>query len=89
MEVREQRSPEVSLVPMQNGGDREQSRECSLASSDLDAKHDEDLRVKMRNLGNIVADVERRELELHVVSSDEPASLAEAQQSPCWTEIWS
>jgi hypothetical protein len=50
-----------------------------VASSDLDAEHDKDLPVKMRNLGDIVAVVERCGLELHVVSSDEPAYLVEAQ----------
>jgi hypothetical protein len=79
VDAREPQSPELGPVPMQNGGDHEQSRERSVASSDLDAEHDKDLPIKMRNLGDIVAVVERCGLELHVVSSDEPAYLVEAQ----------
>jgi hypothetical protein len=73
------------LVLGQGGGDREQSdgdrapsMSPSIASSSLDADHDPQLLVRARKLADIIADVEERGLQLHVVSPDKPTSLAEA-----------
>jgi hypothetical protein len=80
-------------VPGQGGGDHEQSdgdrapsRSPSIASSNLDANHDPQLPVRPRKLADIIADVEERGLQLHVASSDEPTSLAEAQADHNWTK---
>jgi hypothetical protein len=50
-----------------------------VTSSDLDANHDADLPVKVRSLSDIVSEVEEQKPHLHVLSSEEPASLIEAQ----------
>jgi hypothetical protein len=72
---------------VQGGGDHEHiaddkapSRDPSVASSDLDADHDEQLPVHARRLSDILA----AERQLCVVSSNEPASLVEAQADHCW-----
>jgi hypothetical protein len=80
-----------SPVGEQGDGDHEHadgghalSRDSSIASSDLDAYHDPQLPVKVRKLSDIVADIDEQGLQLHVVSSDEPATLAEAQADQNW-----
>jgi hypothetical protein len=75
-----------SLVGVQDAGDLDhsdgghaQSRGTSIASSDLDADYDPQLFVKVRELSDIVVDLEVQEVQLHVVSHEEPAIVAEAQ----------
>jgi hypothetical protein len=60
---------------VQGAANRAPGMHPSVASSDLDANHDEEVPVHTRRLSDILAE----EPQLHVVSSDEPASLAEAQ----------
>jgi hypothetical protein len=60
-------------------GDHEADMTILVTSSDLDANHDADLPVKVRSLSDIVSEVEEQEPHLHVLSSEEPASLIEAQ----------
>jgi hypothetical protein len=70
---------EDSSVGVQDAGDHDhsdgghaQSRGTSIASSDLDADHDPQLPVRVRKLSDIVADLDDQEVQLHVVSPDEP-----------------
>jgi hypothetical protein len=60
---------------VQGAANRAPGMNPSVASSDLDANHDEEVPVHTRRLSDILAE----EPQLHVVSSDEPASLTEAQ----------
>jgi hypothetical protein len=82
-----------SYVPMIAGGDcgmtngdHEPSRGSLVASSDLNADHDAHVPVKMRRPDDVIADLEVSEPQLHVVSSEEPVSLLEAQADPRWRE---
>jgi hypothetical protein len=65
-------------------GNNVSGRESSVASSDLDADHDEHVPVKLRNLNDIIADLEEGEPQLHVMSTEEPASLSKAEGDPRW-----
>jgi hypothetical protein len=67
----------------QSAGDRASSRNPLVASSALDADHDEQVPVSTKRLSDIMAE----EPQLHVVSSDEPTSLAEAQVDHYWKNI--
>jgi hypothetical protein len=58
-------------------------------NENLDADHDDDASLRFRSMSNFLATpgFTPRALvakELHVVSSDEPASLAKAEHSPSW-----
>jgi hypothetical protein len=55
-----------------------------VASSDLDADHDVHALVQVRKLSDIIVDVEEIELQLNVVSSNEPGSLVGAQADQHW-----
>jgi hypothetical protein len=59
-------------------GDHETTRAISVASSDIDADHDALLPVKVRRLSDIMSQLEEREPQLHVLSSEGPASQIEA-----------
>jgi hypothetical protein len=81
------RSPAVEPETADHGvgdGDRETDRAPSVASSDLDVDHDANLPVMVRRLSDIVSELEEREPQLHVLSSEEPASLIEAQADMSW-----
>jgi hypothetical protein len=80
-----------SPVPVARDGDHgmnddnnESGGECSVASSDLDADHDAHVPVKLRRLDDVIADLEKNEPKLHVVSYEEPATPSEAQADPRW-----
>jgi hypothetical protein len=53
---------------------------------ELDADHEEGLLVRIGKLDDVLADLDRDGQQLHIVSSDEPGSLAEAQANPCWKQ---
>jgi hypothetical protein len=55
-----------------------------VASVDLDADHGDNVPVRIRRLDDIVAKLDNRELQHHVMSSDEPAMFDDAQSNPCW-----
>jgi hypothetical protein len=55
-----------------------QPGQFSVASSDIDADHDALLPVKVRRLSDIMSQLEEREPQLHVLSSEGTASLIEA-----------
>jgi hypothetical protein len=62
-----------------------------MREEDLDADHDEDAPLRLRQIEDILGPASPRGLarrvlteELHVVSSDEPTSFDEAEQSPHW-----
>jgi hypothetical protein len=83
----EQRWPNVGRSPVAEqehvghdagDGDHELDRDSSVASSDLDANHNANLPIKVRRLSDIMSELEEREPQLHVLSSDEPTSLIEA-----------
>jgi hypothetical protein len=61
-----------------NDDDHEPERGTSVVSSDLDVDHDAHLPIQVRRLSDIVSEPEEREPQLHVLSSEEPASLMEA-----------
>jgi hypothetical protein len=67
----------VGVHDLSDGG-HAQSGGTSTASSNLDAEHDPQLPIKVRRLSDIVADLSDQEVQLHVVSPDEPAIMAEA-----------
>jgi hypothetical protein len=62
---------QVTMIILIDGG-HAQSRGTSIASSDLDADHDPQLPIRVRKLSDIVADLDDQEVQLHVVSPDEP-----------------
>jgi hypothetical protein len=66
------------------GDDSDQDRDESVASENLDADHGDSVIVRVRRLDDIVAELDNRELQLHVLSSDEPATFDEAESNPCW-----
>jgi hypothetical protein len=55
-----------------------------VASENLDADHGDSVTVRVRRLDDIVAELDNRELQLHVLSSDEPVTFDEAESNPCW-----
>jgi hypothetical protein len=78
-----------SLVPVAENGDQGMydgnnvsGRESSVTNSDLDADHDTHVPVKLRKLNDVIADMGESEPQLHVMSSEEHASLAQA--NPRW-----
>jgi hypothetical protein len=85
--------PDIVQSPVQwtGGGDQHLDQGDRVVGSggvrpELDADHDEDLPVRVRKLDDVLADLDRDGQQLHVVSSDEPASLAKAQANPCWKQ---
>jgi hypothetical protein len=71
--------------PMSGGGGDDLGWSSSVeGKEDLDADHDAILRVRVRRLDNIMAELDGSDLQLHAVSSDEPTSLGKAQADQNW-----
>jgi hypothetical protein len=76
---------EDSPAVVQNtDGENAQSRGTSIASSNLDADHDTQLLVKIRKLSEVIADLDDQGVQLHVVSPEEPTTVAKAQSDQNW-----
>jgi hypothetical protein len=81
----------LSLVQWTSVGDQHSDQGNQSAGSEgerpeLDVEHDKDLPMQIKKLDDVLADLDRDGQQLHVVSSDEPSSLAEAQANPCWKQ---
>jgi hypothetical protein len=61
-----------------------QSRGISIASLDVNVDHDTQLPVKIRKLSEVIAELDDQGVQLHVVSPEEPTTVAEAQSDQNW-----
>jgi hypothetical protein len=66
------------------GDDIDQCQDESVVSENLDADKGDSVLVCFRRLDDIVAELDNHELQLHVLSSDEPATFDEAEYNPYW-----
>jgi hypothetical protein len=83
-DVQEEEPVQVDGVHEAGGDDSDQGQDEYLVSENLDADHGDSVPVRVRRLDDIVAELDNQEPQLHMLSSDEPATFDEAEPDPWW-----